>query len=112
LLHQAAEQCYQAILLAFMGYKPTTHNIDKLRRYTNRFSLELALLFPRDSPAEEELFRLLSAGYVDARYKEEFAISEEQVELLTERVRRLLDIAKRVCGNHFTCLRKRAAAGC
>jgi hypothetical protein len=46
MLHQAAEQIYQAILLAFMGYKPTTHNLDKLRRYTNRFSVELACLFP------------------------------------------------------------------
>ncbi len=37
LLHQAAELIYQAVLLAFTGYKPTTHNLDKLRRYTNRF---------------------------------------------------------------------------
>ena len=111
LLHQAAEQCYQAILLAFMGYKPTTHNLDKLRRYTNRFSIELAVLFPRDTKEEEALFRLLSSGYVDARYKEEFSISEEQVEILTERIRRLLDIAERVCLNHFISLSKRATGG-
>jgi HEPN domain-containing protein len=111
LLHQAAEQCYQAILLAFTGYKPTTHNLDKLRRYTNRFSVELALLFPVDNPEEEDLFRLLSSGYVSARYKEEFIITEQEVRELTARIRRLLDIAERVCCNHFISLSKRAVAG-
>lgn len=107
LLHQAAEQCYQAILLAFTGYKPTTHNLDKLRRYTNRFSMELALLFPLDNAEEEELFRLLASGYVSARYKEEFLITEQEVGLLIERVRRLLDIANRVCYGHFIRLSRR-----
>src|ERR1700744_2267686 len=59
LLHQAAEPMSQAVLLAFMGYKPTTHNLHKLRRYTNRFSIELALLFPRNTAEEDGLFRLL-----------------------------------------------------
>ena len=110
-LHQAAEQSYQAILLAFMGYKPTTHNLDKLRRYTNRFSVELALLFPPGNTEEEDLFRLLASGYVSARYKEEFIITEREVDILIERIRRLLDIAQRVCYDHFISLARRAAEG-
>jgi HEPN domain-containing protein len=110
-LHQAAEQCYQAILLTFTGYKPTTHNLDKLRRYTNRFSVELALLFPLDNEEEEDIFRLLSSGYVSARYKEEFIITEREVGILIERIRRLLDIAERVCCNHFISLSKRTMRG-
>ena len=111
LLHQAVEQGYQAILLAFMGYKPTTHNLDKLRRYTNRFSLELALVFPRDTAAEDDLFRLLSSGYVDARYKEDFRITEEEVGLLMTRVGRLLEVAGKVCRNYFVSLEKKIAGG-
>jgi uncharacterized protein len=111
LLHQAAEQVYQAILLAFTGYKPTTHNLDKLRRYTNRFSLELALVLPRDNEREDELFRQLLAGYVDARYKEDFSITQEEVGILLERVGRLLAIADRICGNHFVSLEKKAGRG-
>jgi len=109
LLHQAAEQIYQAILLAFTGYKPTTHNLDKLRRYTNRFSLELALVFPRDNEPEDELFKLLLTGYVDARYKEDFTVTREELGVLLERVGRLLAIAERICGNHFVMLEKKAA---
>jgi len=111
MLHQAAEQIYQAVLLAFTGYKPTTHNLDKLRRYTNRFSIELAWLFPRNSDEEDRLFRLLLSGYVDARYKEDFEIGEADARLLTGRVGQLLEIAERVCGNRLLSLRKQAA-GC
>ena len=106
LLHQAAEHLYQAVLLAFTGYKPTTHNLDKLRRYTNRFSVELARVFPRDNVREDELFRLLLSGYVDARYKEDFVVTETEVGVLLHRIGRLLDIAARICGNHFLCLEK------
>ncbi len=109
LLHQAAEHMYQAILLAFNGYKPTTHNLDKLRRYTNRFSIELALLFPCDNEEEERLFRLLLQGYVEARYNEKYSISEEEAGLLTERVGRLLSIGERICGNRFISLGKMAS---
>jgi HEPN domain-containing protein len=112
MLHQAAEQIYQAILLAFMGYKPTTHNLDKLRRYTNRFSIELAVLFPRNTEEEDRVFRLLLSGYVDARYKEEFEVREEDARLLTSRVGKLLDIAERVCRNRMLSLQKQAGRGC
>lgn len=104
LLHQAAEHIYQAILLAFTGYKPTTHNLDKLRRYTNRFSSEFPVIFPRDNPEEDELFRRLLSGYVDARYKEEFSISEAEVGQLLERIGRLIEIAERVCMGHLASL--------
>jgi HEPN domain-containing protein len=110
LLHQAAEQTYQAILLVFTGYKPCTHNLDKLRRYTNRFSIELALLFPRNTKEEDRLFKLLLQGYVDARYKEDYHITEEEVGLLTERVRKLQSIATSVCRNRFISLDKMSAA--
>lgn len=108
LLHQSAEQIYQAILLAYMGYKPCTHNLDKLRRYTNRLSIELALVFPRDTEKEDHIFRLLLQAYVDARYKDDFLVTEEESGLLTHRVAQLLSIAERVCQNRFTSLEKMA----
>lgn len=110
LLHQAAEHIYQAILLAFMGYKPCTHNLDKLRRYTHRFSVELALLFPRDRAGEERLFKLLLQSYVDARYKEDYHITENELQQLIQRIDKLLSIADRICHNRFISLEKMAAA--
>jgi HEPN domain-containing protein len=106
LLHQTAEQIYQAILLVFTGYKPCTHNLDKLRRYTNRFSVELAMLFPRDNQEEDHLFKVLLQGYVDARYKEEFVIRPSELDQLVDRIGRLLSISSRICQNRFISLGK------
>lgn len=110
LLHQAAEHIYSGILLAFTGYKPSTHNLDKLRRYTNRFSIELALLFPRDNNEEDRLFRLLLQGYVDARYKDTYHISEKEAGLLVDRIDKLLSVAERVCRNRFISLERMASS--
>lgn len=106
LLHQAAEHTYQAILMVFTGYKACTHNLDKLRRYTCRFSAELALLFPGNSRAEESLFKLLLYSYMDARYKEGFCIAEDQLDLLFERIGHLISLAERLCRNRFAQLDK------
>jgi uncharacterized protein len=111
LMHQAAECAYQAVLLTFTGYKPCTHNLDKLRRYTGRFSVALALVFPLHNAGEEQLFRLLVMAYVDARYKEEYPIGENEVDLLIGRVADLLSVAARVCVNRLASLEKMGVAG-
>jgi HEPN domain-containing protein len=108
-LHQAAEQTYQAILLVFTGYKPCTHNLDKLRRFTNRFSLELAALFSRKTSSEDNFFKLLLRAYVDGRYSEEYQITEEELDTLVNRVHSLLHIAERLSHNRFIHLEKLAA---
>ncbi len=36
--HQATERIYNAIILVHSGYKPKTHNLDKLKHYSKRFS--------------------------------------------------------------------------
>ena len=40
-LHQATERTYNAVILVQTGHKPKTHNLDKLKRYSKRFSEEL-----------------------------------------------------------------------
>jgi uncharacterized protein len=56
LLHQSAERTYNTVILVFRGYKPKTHNLEKLRRYAKHFSKELTQVFPNDSPGEKNLF--------------------------------------------------------
>lgn len=110
LLHQAAEHAYQAILLVFTGYKPCTHNLEKLRKYTYRFSVELALLFPRRPEEEDRLFKLLIHAYVDARYNEDYRIGLIELKTLTSRVESLLSIAARLCRNRLLALDKMGQA--
>ena len=98
-LHQAAERTYNALLLVFTGYKPKTHNLDKLMRLTKRFFKDITLTFPRNSPNEEHLFNLLLKGYIDARYKDDYTITEAELNELITRVKALQNITDKVCQN-------------
>jgi HEPN domain-containing protein/predicted nucleotidyltransferase len=96
-LHQATERTYNAIILVHTGYKPKTHNLDKLKRYAKRFSEELEGVFPDHTPVEKHLFDLLKRGYVDTRYKETYTITAEELTTLIERVSQLQAIAEKLC---------------
>ena len=96
-LHQATERTYNAVVLVFTGYKPKTHNLDKLKRYTKRFSEPLDLVFPDNTPEERHLFDLLKRGYVDARYKASYQIKPEELKTLIERISKLQEIAGPLC---------------
>jgi predicted nucleotidyltransferase/HEPN domain-containing protein len=97
ILHQATERTYNAVELVFTGYKPNTHSLAKLRKYTWNFSKELASVFPDDTPEEVHLFDLLKRGYVDARYKKDYKISAAELQILIDRVGKLQEIAERIC---------------
>ena len=70
-LFQAAEGLYTTFALVFTGYKPKTHNLDKLRKYTKGISEEFDTVFPKKPKDryDAELFDLLKRSYVGAKYK-------------------------------------------
>ncbi|HEV7333139.1 MAG TPA: HEPN domain-containing protein [Flavisolibacter sp.] len=96
-LHQAAERIYNTVLLVFTGYKPKTHNLDKLRSLSKAYSSDLYLIFPCNTKEEEYLFSLLQKGYIDARYNNDFNVSAEELAILIERVDGLLFAAEKIC---------------
>ena len=105
LLHQAAEQMYQAIILTFTGYKPTTHNIGKLRNHTARLSLQLCEVFPDRTIDDKRMFQLLIASYVKARYKH-FDVGENDLSTLSDRVGQLLSLGETICQHQIHFLSK------
>jgi HEPN domain-containing protein/predicted nucleotidyltransferase len=97
-LHQAAESFYYASLLVFTGYKPKTHNLWKLRKQAKVLSEDLFLIFPVETDKfENYLFDLLKRGYIDARYKSEYSITERELRSLIERVKRMKETVERIC---------------
>lgn len=97
LLHQAAESLYYTTLLIFSGYKPKTHNLWKLRRKTKPYSPELFSIFKTETDkTEEHLFELLKGGYVDARYKSDYQITENELVLLLERVTSMMIVVSQL----------------
>lgn len=98
LSHQVAESFYYTILLVFTGYKPKTHNLGKLRKQAKELSEELYLLFPAESNKKEKhIFDLLKRGYVDARYRDDYFITREELTTLIDRLNEMRDVVERIC---------------
>lgn len=98
-LHQATECFYNTVLLVFTGYKPKTHNLQKLRNYAKHISTDLSTIF-RTPPSDERefhLFDLLKRGYIDARYKLDYQITAEELQALVEKVTRMQGIVEKIC---------------
>lgn len=99
LLHQAAEHFYNTVLLVFTGYKPKTHNLDKLRHYAKTSSQELFMIFPFPVTKDEEyhLFNLLKRGYIDARYKDDYKITDEELQKLIDKINEMEKVVNKIC---------------
>src|SRR6266700_1143048 len=83
LLHQAAEHAYTIIIRVVTGFRASTHNLDKLIRYSLPFSAELSTLFPRHTEKEDHLFRQLQKAYIYGRYKDDYVVTEKEMLVLT-----------------------------
>lgn len=96
LLHQAAEHAYTILMKSMTGYRPSTHNLDKLVRYCQPFSAKLAAIFPRNNDRENNLFQLLQKAYVHGRYRDDYVITEKELQVLMQRVKLLQDITRQI----------------
>jgi HEPN domain-containing protein/predicted nucleotidyltransferase len=96
-LHQAAERFYTAYTLVTSGYKPKTHNINKLGKVAARYCPEYKKIFPRQTDEEKRLFKLLKNAYVDARYKKDYSITKDELTYLAKRVEKLRDLVEKTC---------------
>lgn len=102
LLHQAAEHACTLLLKMMTGYRATTHSLDKLLRYCQPFSAELARVFPRDNEKENNLFGLLQKAYVHGRYRDDYVITEKELRILAARVTRLQGITREIAKRKFS----------
>lgn len=96
-LHQATENLYACFLLVFTGYKPKTHDLEKLGRFCSIQSNDFLTIFPVTTEEQKELFELLRKAYIDARYNENYSISKDQLEYLIGRVEKLKALVETVC---------------
>ena len=85
------------ILLVFTRYKPSTHDLEKLSRRVAAIEPQFLQAFPKGSEEEKERFQLLRKAYVDARYKQTYSITQEQLQWLAERVKYLQALTEQLC---------------
>jgi len=96
-LSQVTESLYFAVLLVFMGYKPKTHNIENMATLAEKLVPTLVGVFPTDTEEQTSLFELLRKAYIDARYRQEYKITFEQLDYLNDRVKDLFERVENAC---------------
>ena len=96
-LHQSAEAAYKTTLLVFSNYIPDEHFLQFLGERAEQYSALMKNIFSKISKEDEDRFRLLEYAYIGGRYDRNYRISEEDLEILAENVRKLLEITKEVC---------------
>ena len=94
LLHQAVERTYTCFLLVETNYSPATHSIKFLRSLAEQIDPDLISVWPRETKHDRRLFELLKRGYIDARYSEHYAITEEELAWLGSRAAALQELVE------------------
>jgi len=103
-LHQSAEHAYKAILLVFTLYNPNEHFLAVLGKECEQYFPTLRHLFPKNTDAEKERFKLLEYAYIGGRYDPKYKISKEDLEILEMDVQKLIGITKKICEDKIQSL--------
>jgi hypothetical protein len=117
LLHQAVESALMAIIIAVTGYRPNSHNLSRLFKLTKKFTpCIIAALEPCGSiaadtnsntaageqgSADKGLFSLLNDAYVGVRYKDKFEVDDEQIIVIYNMVKRVLNVIPKIYTKHI-----------
>lgn len=91
MLQQATEHCLRAILYALTGHNYVTHNLQRLLRFTRQCAPELQEIFHSGPGGNKNLLHLLYKAYVHARYKDDFQIEHNQLQILFRLIQKLHD---------------------
>jgi len=85
MLHQAIERYITAYLLVKTGYRPKTHDIEKLYKLLISLDPKFKNWFDLKSPEEKEKLELLRQAYVEARYSDNYSISKDELSFLEKK---------------------------
>lgn len=94
LFHQAVERAYHCVLLTLTLYSPKTHRIELLRSNSERVAPLLANAWPSESKFEKRCFNRLQRAYVEARYSENYRISEDELGWIDQHVGKLQELIR------------------
>jgi HEPN domain-containing protein/predicted nucleotidyltransferase len=100
-MHQAVERYFSCILLVHTNYRPKTHNIKALYSFATQQADDFKAVFPQDTKLSRRSVELLKKAYIEARYSEQYEITEDELQWLAERVTVLKTLTERLCVDHI-----------
>lgn len=98
-LNQATESSYKTILLVFTSYCPHEHHLSLLESMASSHVKNIKQIFPRETTKQHEQFDLLNYAYIGARYDQNYSISIEDLEYLSQRIEQLIKTTENACLN-------------
>jgi uncharacterized protein len=107
-LHQAAERFYHCALLTMTLYSTKSHNLNFLRSQAERVAPELIPAWPRGSRFEKRCWELLKRAYVEARFSAHYAITQDELAWLVERVTDLQHRVEQSCRAYLAAIAPKA----
>ena len=90
MLHQAAEQALRTFMIVHTGYRFNCHSIDRLVRCCSMFCYRLPDIFPKTNEKSKRVLGLLKDAYIGSRYKKDYAVGDEDLAVMMERVKGLV----------------------
>ena len=96
MLQQATELCFRSMSWALLSLDKRTHSISGLMKLNRRLAPQMNAVFPCDSKEEDRLLQLLEDAYIDARYKKDYEIAEDDGLILIARAGDLLELTKQI----------------
>ncbi|WFS03377.1 HEPN domain-containing protein [Rhizobium tumorigenes] len=96
-LHQVIERLYHCALQVITLYSPKSHRLSVLRSHAERANERLIDAWPRDTKFARRCFTSIDRAYVEARYSTKYAIADDELEWVVQRVTVLQDIVLTIC---------------
>ncbi len=102
LCHQVVESICIGLLRVFTGYRSRTHNIKRLLKLTQTFSVLPGTIFPEVTCEERGILRLITHAYIDTRYKDSYEISKADAGVVLDRAKLFLSRGDELYKNQNT----------
>jgi predicted nucleotidyltransferase/HEPN domain-containing protein len=101
MFHQATERAFHCALLTLTLHSPKSHRLNFLRSQCEQIAPALVQAWPRGTKFERRCFELLRQAYVNARYSDHFAVTDDELAWLSEQITLLLALVDACCRSHL-----------
>lgn len=106
MLHQSLQHCYSGMLRVLTGYRSNSNSLRRLLRLIDNILPEFSFSSSKHTPENARLSGLLMKGFSDARYNEKFEITTAELQVLMDRVDKIIKQANATCLAHLNNLKE------
>jgi predicted nucleotidyltransferase/HEPN domain-containing protein len=97
MMHQACENAFVAANFVLMDDRRKIHDLEELEKKAATYEPEFLHSFPKETPRDAHIYKLICKSYIDSRYKKNFSVSEEELEEMALMVKNFHILTERLC---------------